>query len=335
MVTVSIVIPVYNKEKYISKCIESLLSQTFNDFEIILIDDGSKDSSMKILQEYADCDSRIRLFHQENMGAGKTRNEGILYAIGKYIIFLDADDFFEKVMLEEMVIKAEKENADVTLCGAYKYDNQLQEDIKINHWLKTENFLDNVIYPEKCKNILSITGSCIWNKMYNRKFILDNKLQFQSLPCNNDTAFAIISMCLANKICYVDEVMVHYRYNNEHNISSERGNHMECSIEAHKYVRKELKRRGKFIFFRDSLEKEVELSAYYELGFCKDSSIGKTYISKMQHLLRGNRKIKLGYYYKGFRDIRTFFLFGLIPILKIVHYKDSKDYYLFGYLKVL
>ena len=122
MIKISVIIPVYNVEKYLRECLDSLINQSFKDFEVICIDDGSTDKSYKILEEYSQKDSRIKVLKQEHNGAGAARNLGIEIAKGKYIQFLDSDDYFEPNMLEELYNTAEKFGADMAVCSARKVD---------------------------------------------------------------------------------------------------------------------------------------------------------------------------------------------------------------------
>lgn len=114
---VSILVPVYNVEKYLEKCLDSLIGQTWKDLEIILINDGSTDSSLKIAREYAAKDSRIKIFSYPNSGISKTRNRALSHASGEYIMFVDSDDFIDKNMISVMADKARQENADLVQCG--------------------------------------------------------------------------------------------------------------------------------------------------------------------------------------------------------------------------
>lgn len=124
MPKISIVIPVYNVEKYLRKCFDSILNQTFQDFEIICVDDGSTDKSLEILQEYKRKDDRFIILQQRHAGAGAARNHGIKLAEGKYIQFLDSDDYFEPNLLEEMYTRAEKSGAEITVCSSRKVDDE-------------------------------------------------------------------------------------------------------------------------------------------------------------------------------------------------------------------
>ena len=112
---ISVIIPVYNTEKYLRRCIDSVLAQTYQDFELLLIDDGSKDSSGAICDEYASQDTRVRVFHKENGGVSSARNLGLDHARGEWITFVDADDWMADDMLQQMLDTADAEGADVVL----------------------------------------------------------------------------------------------------------------------------------------------------------------------------------------------------------------------------
>ena len=118
---VTIVVPVYNVEKYLRKCLNSIVNQTYENIEIICVDDGSPDNSINILNEFAQSDKRVKIIRQENQGLSGARNTGINNAIGKYIMFIDSDDWIELNMVELMVNKIENENLDLVVCGNTNY----------------------------------------------------------------------------------------------------------------------------------------------------------------------------------------------------------------------
>ena len=122
--TISIIIPVYNVEKYLNKCLNSVIEQTYKNIEVILIDDGSTDNSGKICDEYAKNDIRIKIIHQQNGGVSTARNNGLEHATGKYITFVDSDDYIEKEMIETMAKKIMKKNADIVICGVTDRDEE-------------------------------------------------------------------------------------------------------------------------------------------------------------------------------------------------------------------
>ena len=129
MPLISVIVPVYNTEKYLPRCIDSILAQTFTDFELLLIDDGSTDKSGTICDEYAKKDKRIRVFHKENGGVSTARQLGIDKAIGIYSIHTDGDDWIEKDMLKDMYDKIIEKNADILIADFF-INNQQKEEIK-------------------------------------------------------------------------------------------------------------------------------------------------------------------------------------------------------------
>ena len=122
MPIISIIIPIYNVEKYLRQALDSLVNQVFTDFEVICVDDGSKDNSSNIIDEYRLKDSRFYKVSQKNSGAGIARNNGLKQAKGKYVLFLDADDYFEKDLLKVLYEQAELNNADISVCSSRKVD---------------------------------------------------------------------------------------------------------------------------------------------------------------------------------------------------------------------
>ena len=120
-IEISVIVPVYNSEKYLKQCLDSIVGQTFKDIEIICVNDGSTDSSSQILAEYASKDDRFVIINQENGGAGKARNTGLDASRGKYLSFLDSDDFFESTMLEKAYKKIEQDNSDFVVYNSDQY----------------------------------------------------------------------------------------------------------------------------------------------------------------------------------------------------------------------
>ena len=335
MPEISLIIPVYNKEKYIRTCLDSLINQTYKDIEIICVDDGSCDESFNILKEYEKVDSRIIVIHQDNRGAGNARNVGIKSARGKYMQFLDADDFFEIDMVEKMYYRAEELHTDIVICNALQYDDET--GIEEEHaWLRYQFVYNEPFSYKDVNNIFNITTSCIWNKLYNTEFIRNNNIWYQEIKTNNDTAFAIISLLLANRIACVDEPFVHYRsYEDPNRIANSRDKHMECSILAYKKVKEELKERGKYTAEIDKLlNRQMYCSATYELSFCKDNAKAKKYIRQFSKIINGAEKQKLKYIYDGFINLRSFYLFGKFPVLKSINLSNRKIFYMFNVVPI-
>lgn len=221
MVTVSVIIPVFNAEKYISTCIESLISQSYSDFEIICVDDGSTDNSPRILQQYMFIDSRIKIIEQKNQFAGNARNTGMEVASGKYCMFLDIDDFFEKNMIELQVRQIEKDHADICICDADIYDDQTGTFRK-SEWLLAKSYIPHVPFNrEEIKDhIFFIKTPAAWNMIISAAFIKKYALRFQETKNTNDLYFTYAALNLAQKITVVDMVLVHYRMGTGSNLQS-------------------------------------------------------------------------------------------------------------------
>ena len=221
MVTVSVIIPVFNAEKYISTCIESLISQSYSDFEIICVDDGSTDNSPRILQQYMSMDPRIKIIEQKNQFAGNARNTGMEVASGKYCMFLDVDDFFEKNMIELQVRQIEKDHADICICDADIYDDQAGTFRK-SEWLLAKSYIPHVPFNrEEIKDhIFFIKTPAAWNMIISSAFIKEHALKFQETKNTNDLYFTYAALNLAQKITVVDMVLVHYRIGTGSNLQS-------------------------------------------------------------------------------------------------------------------
>mgnify|MGYP000939052243 FL=1 len=221
MATVSVIIPVFNAEKYISTCIESLISQSYSDFEIICVDDGSTDNSPRILQQYMSMDPRIKIIEQKNQFAGNARNTGMEVASGKYCMFLDVDDFFEKNMIELQVRQIERDHADICICDADIYDDQASTFRK-SEWLLAKSYIPHVPFNrEEIKDhIFFIKTPAAWNMIISAAFIKKYALRFQETKNTNDLYFTYAVLNLAQKITVVDMVLVHYRMGTGSNLQS-------------------------------------------------------------------------------------------------------------------
>ena len=234
-IKVSVIVPVYNSEDYLKECLNSLQNQTLKEIEIICVDDGSTDQSCQILDEYAKLDDRFHILHQENLYAGVARNNGLSIAKGQYVVFFDSDDFFDLNLLEKAYLQISSTDSDIVLFGAQKFNTKTRE-IEEAPWYFNRKYLpDKIVFSRKDipDKIMSITSSAPWTKMYNRTFILNHGLRFQALQNSNDAYFTLLSMCLAEKITYIDENPVYYRVGQTHNIQNTKSKHPTCFIDAY------------------------------------------------------------------------------------------------------
>ena len=198
MPKVSVIVPIYNVEKYLEKCINSLLSQTLEDIQIILVNDGSKDNSGNIAKEYEKNNKdRVIYVEKENGGLSDARNYGLKYATGNFIAFLDSDDYIEKNAYEEMYNKAIEENADYVECDfIWEFPNKIRVDKQ---------------YPYKNKKeMLSFVRVVAWNKLIKRQLITDNNLEFPKGLRYEDVEFTYKLIPFINKFAYVDKPFIHY-----------------------------------------------------------------------------------------------------------------------------
>lgn len=216
-VMISVVVPVYNVEKYINQCIDSILNQTYPYFELICVDDGSTDNSYEILKKYEKKDSRVVVIQQQNQYAGVARNRGMEIAKGKYILFLDSDDFIKENTFEVLVERAEKDETDILVFDSYQYDNTTEKIIN-TLWvaLKPSMFGTGVKSAKEISDIIfDFTTPVPWNKFYLREFIKQQDIKFQNLKRTNDLFFVYASLACANRIGMLNEKLYFYRDNNK------------------------------------------------------------------------------------------------------------------------
>ena len=246
MTKVSIIIPVYNAEKYLGKCLESLLSQTLQEMEIICVDDGSSDGSPEILKKFQERDGRVRILTQENQYAGAARNNGMKEAQGEYLLFLDADDFFENTLLEKVYNQGKKMEADIVLFGAKQYNDKTGIVSPASWYFKRDALPRENPFSGKTENtdVFAIVTPAPWTKLFRREFVEKQGLSFQGLQNSNDVYFVLTALALAEKITYVDEELVFYRVGMKGSLQGSKSLHPDCFIEAYVGVYHELRRRG-------------------------------------------------------------------------------------------
>ena len=173
---VSIVIPVYNSEKYISRCLDSITNQTYDNLEIILINDGSTDNSIEICLDYKEKDKRIIVVNKSNGGVSSTRNQGIDCATGKYIQFVDSDDYINLDMTENLVYAIEKYDVDLVLCGVNHISSNTNDS---DLYRNVGDFLLKDFLSNSLDSISSTSMGAVWNKLYKLSKIKDNKIRFE------------------------------------------------------------------------------------------------------------------------------------------------------------
>ncbi|MDR3048539.1 MAG: glycosyltransferase [Elusimicrobiota bacterium] len=259
MPKVSVIIPVYNAQKYLRQCLDSIVNQTLKDIEIICINDGSTDGSLGILGEFAKNDNRVIIINQENMGAGAARNRGLDIAKGEYLSILDSDDWFEVDMLYKMYERAKQTDSDMVLCAADIYHNESKLFEKADHYLRFNllSGLDTFSYTDIPNDIFMITHANAWLKLYDRKFVIGSNIKFQNSAICNDVYFSYVLLILANRISYLKQPFVHYRTETNSSISSKINNYHECVFTVYEDMKDYLTKKMSFAAIEHSFYKRM------------------------------------------------------------------------------
>lgn len=216
---VSVIIPVYNCEKYISKCIDSIRAQTFSNFELLLILDGNVDSSPMICKEYAQMDKRIIIFEQENQGVSAARNKGLDNATGKYVLFVDSDDWLEPDCLDKLVITAESSKCDIVICGFYVEKKNSSESFGFFSFEEHTFFKEDAFFLSKncligdCNNHRRppvLVGNP-WAKLYRRRLIEAHGLRFPyGVQFGEDVIFNLRTFWHSERTVLIPNHLYHY-----------------------------------------------------------------------------------------------------------------------------
>ena len=212
---VSIVVPVYCAEKYLKSTLDSILNQTYSEFELLLVDDGSSDSSGDICDSYAEKDSRIKVFHTPNSGASKARNFGVSQAKGTYLVFVDADDLLEPEFLITMIQQFTEPEIDLVLCGFERFYHDNLND-KIEYLLGKQPKEILASNRELCKLFTvpktSLSGVSVWGKMYKLDIIRENRIVFpEHISYEEDCCFNLQYYRHVRKSVTIRKSMYHYR----------------------------------------------------------------------------------------------------------------------------
>jgi glycosyltransferase involved in cell wall biosynthesis len=201
---ISIIVPVYNTEKYLKKCLNALVEQTFEDIEIICIDDGSTDGSLAILREYERKDARVKVISQENCGEGASRNVGLAAAHGEYIMFCDSDDWYEPQMCRRMVETLEQESVDLVMCNT----NLIYATV--NEGYKRYAFPFNSGKHSMDDSIRIRINAWVWNKIFRSDVIEKFAIFFPEIVRCGDFPFVQEYCAIANDIFCLDENLINY-----------------------------------------------------------------------------------------------------------------------------
>ncbi|MST56358.1 glycosyltransferase [Pyramidobacter sp. SM-530-WT-4B] len=253
-IIVSVVMPVYNAQEYLAASLDCLLNQTLKDIEVICVNDGSSDNSLKILEEYRRHDPRVVILSQSNKGAGAARNLGFSQGSGRYVYFFDADDLCAPDLLEKCVNAAEAQEADIVAFNFSRFYPNGNEEQRMgihDDWL-----------PKGCKVfswrdcpelIMSVVNPTPWNKLYRADFIQKNQLRFEEISTTNDITFCAVSMAVASRVTFLKDSLFRYRVGHSQTITSRKKKNWANIITAVQSAEKQIKRLPYFEEIVDSL----------------------------------------------------------------------------------
>lgn len=288
MELVSVVVPIYKVEKYLDKCIKSILDQTWENLEIILVDDGSPDQCGVLCDRYAAEDSRIKVIHKENGGLSDARNAGVRLASGKYLLFVDSDDYIAKDLVEKTVGIAEKTNCDIALFDYYYVENGVEEVRTCDIPSKKELCL------EEEKGLLMIPPSA-WTKLFNRDFYMRAGCFFPKGLYYEDLATTPKLLYQAEKIVYLKEPLYYYMIRSNSIMGSRNyKKNFEDKVKVLDSILQYYKENGGYRQYREELEYLVFANVFFEPS--KEiilSGTGMDYLEKFRN-----------YMYRRFPDFR-------------------------------
>ncbi len=319
MVMVSVIIPVYNAEMYIAECLDSLIHQTYSALEIICVDDGSTDGTYSILETYRLKESRIKLFRQDNQYAGAARNKGIGAAEGKYLLFVDADDFCREDMVEKLVNKAESESTNILIFDLNLYDDKAKKIVQ-DSWKSVypSYFGEGVKSAVDLKDtIFQVAHSGPMNKLFLREFVVKNNIWFQQIPRTNDLFFVYVAMTYAERIAILDEKLEYYRINNLGSLQSTNDRSPFSFFTALQGLKDNLVHRGVYSLFQKSYEKMALSVSMVNLASIKDKDI---YIKLMNTVSNRLTEFGIGIYNTKCNAFAGDFFMKLRQALGIVIY---------------
>ena len=271
---ISIIIPVYNVEKYLERCLNSIIQQTYANIEIILVNDGSRDSSLQICREYQSKDNRIKIIDKVNEGVSVARNKGLEAATGKFIGFVDPDDWIEPKMFGSMHKTIQKNKCDIAFCN-YSKDTKISSSPKL---LKTKKDVLNKqeIIDELICNMIGIEDilpkyynimGCVWRCLYRKDFIDKYNLRFKpGITIMEDLIFTVESLINANSVCIDRGVWYHYMQNKTSSLHAYIENMWNDQIRVHDTLEQMLSNEGLDEYMRNRLDSRYIAMAACSIG---------------------------------------------------------------------
>ena len=289
-VKISIIVPIYNAEKYIDRCMQSIYAQTFTDYEIILVNDGSKDNSLALCKAYAEKDNRITVIDKENGGAGSARNAGIEVAKGEYLAFPDADDWFDKDMYQELYDLAKSGDFDMVFSGVNYYTQgengemiySRVANVKSLSYFTREECRQNVMEFFPTSTIFDVP----WNKLYKRSIAIENGVHFPDVKRCQDAMFNLDFYNASAKVASVDKAYYNYMENTQESTWRKfPKNYINIVIYYNTHLKEVLTGWG---VYKDDIKLHYDssfaISVFGALGMCDNPNWGMDKLAKREYV---------------------------------------------------
>lgn len=279
---VSVIVPMYNVEKFLNQCICSIAAQTYKNIEILLIDDGSTDGTKNICHEWRARDTRINYIYQENQGLGPARHTGIRNAKGKYLVFIDSDDWVAEEFIEKMYSCAKRKDADLVICDFYSvYEEHEMRYADVN--------LGESCGIERKKELNNIKSNCIWKTLTEKRLWEEHHIVMPGIPYEDLASFPLL-VIMSRKIVAVKEALYFYRCGRTGSIINNSENY-KYFVDSALCLRQEAIRLSVYSHYMAEIKKLVSQNAKYILGEAK-KHLGEMEFTKLvQHFYRTFEKI--------------------------------------------
>ncbi len=290
MANVSLIVPVYNVEDFLARCLDSCINQSYSDIEIICVNDGSTDDSLNILEHYQKLDSRIKIINKENGGLSSARNAGLNIAQGKYVMFVDSDDFISSVAIEKLFSNAEKYNSDFVIFDYINAKKDCSTQITLDASELSEGNIYNIdVIPGDLYNHIPIS---VWSKFYKTSFLKENKIFFDEGLIFEDVAFFPKVYTKAKRITYLKEPLYSYTLSRDGQIMTSRGKKLVHIFDVYEIAEKALIESGYYQKCRHALELSMVADIIWKFDII-DSELKPEFFSQ---ILKKYRNIDYDYY---------------------------------------
>lgn len=337
---ISVIVPVYNVEKYLAKCLDTILAQTFSNIEIICVNDGSTDNSRKILAQYAQKDSRVKIVDKKNGGLSSARNAGMKVATGEFYSFIDSDDWIEETMLEKLYNSMVSLNTDISICAVHQYDetNQRIDDSNPYYTLGyfDESFDNKAFSYVDTKPFLLDVCVMAWNKLYRKSFIDECNAEFPEGLIFEDGPFFFSIFFKTQRVSIVRDFLYYYRINRSGSIIQKAGKKFLNVIDVVELMYNKVKEIPdfedvKYTFFRKKVEDFIyrfeNLNPKYRNAFAK--KLKQSSLTNEELFPPSMVKGSFGYNYFLFKNLKTgsVFFYDLQKLKLKVMYKTMEILY--------